>query len=382
MSSIKPTQSFYTGNPYITGSVSMDAKVHTEKKEPVKTGLKKADDSASSYDVVSISQDGSHSSDLSHSVQKMLDNLQQLYPNIQITYSKETGMQSLEELAAAAGKGYHAIISQGFLDRMSSNREEFFRCSQILSEVLSRLNSNPAVGGTSAGVYLDKDKASFWQVASENVDYQSAINQVDSQSTSLLERLQSMSQDKNTSNHLYKAGTSKNYDVASVYAKVARATSKAGVRAAMSSARHKIVSLQMAASFGDPRDVVKARAAVRSLNKLLMRGERKIKKLDKEQLLTVRKKRAQAKEEARKARELEREQESHKRKRKAGDHTIMEEGRRDKRYIDSRGNTYGNCTPLITSTDPAVNIQAMGSPGVAESGISSSNVVVSAEVSF
>lgn len=382
MSSVKPTPMPYVGPLYTAGAVSMDARDYAGTKEAEKPELQKTGASASAYDVVSISRNGSQASVSSSSVREILDGLQQLYPDIQISITGKSGSQSLAELAEAAGKGLHVIISQAFLDRMGSSREEFLKCSRILSEALSSLNAGAASGNMAAGVFLDRDKASFWQTAKGQDDYQAAVNQVNSGAAGLLGLLQSVSQTKGPGSNLYKASSSKNYNVASIYSKVARANSKAGVRAAMSTARRKIVSLQMSASFGDAKDVVKARAAVRSLNKLLVRGERKIRKLDKEQLLSIRKKRAQAREEARKARELEKEQASQKRRRKSDDNHIMQEGQRERRYINSRGYAYGSYTPPAPSADVSVNVSDIGSIQTADLGVSVSGVVVSAQISF
>ncbi len=196
MSSVKPTPMPYAGPLYTAGAVSMDARHYAGTKEAEKPELQKTGASASAYDVVSISRNGSQASVSSSSVREILDGLQQLYPDIQISITGKSGSQSLAELAEAAGKGLHVIISQAFLDRMGSSREEFLKCSRILSEALSSLNAGAASGNMAAGVFLDRDKASFWQTAKGQDDYQAAVNQVNSGAAGLLGLLQSVSQTK------------------------------------------------------------------------------------------------------------------------------------------------------------------------------------------
>ena len=86
------------------------------------------------------------------------------------------------------------------------------------------------------------------------------------------------------------------YSVSRVYGRLASASSKSQVQAAMSEARRNIGTLRIAASQGTNKEKAKARAAMASLQKALLRGSRKIRRLGEEDLTRARKKRAEKKE--------------------------------------------------------------------------------------
>ena len=83
------------------------------------------------------------------------------------------------------------------------------------------------------------------------------------------------------------------YSTAGGYARLAGAFTKGQVQTVLGETHRNIASLRMAASLGDSRQREKAQASIASLQSLIRRGKRKMKKLDEENRLKIRKKRAE-----------------------------------------------------------------------------------------
>lgn len=381
MSSLKPTLATNAAPPYIPLPASGKKNVCSEKKGAAPPEISGPPPSVFVQDVVNISEKDSQTGNLAASAQEVLKELAQNYPGISITVSEDSGGRSTAEIAAEAGAGLHIIISREFMDRMSSSQEEFDTCIKILLETVTRLNSLQGKG-KGAGVYLDEKKASFWQVIPENGDNQTAASQIGGQSQGLLELMQSLSGKKDGGPIKMSSGSSPSSNVASIYAKVARASSQFDVREALSKARREIMSLQMTAAMGEDKEQVKARAAIRSLNKLLVRGNQKIKKLDKEQMLAIRRQRARQREELEEAREMEQERQRMKRRRRNEDNKLVEDGRREKNHIDRSDSGYGSPVPDMPAATPPVNVQDMGSAAMTGGDFCAADVMISAEISF
>ncbi len=177
------------------------------------------------------------------------------------------------------------------------------------------------------------------------------------------------------------------------YARLAGASSKAQVRSAMSEARRSIGSLQMAASMGETmKERNKARAAISSLQKLLLRGSRKIRRLNEEELVRLRKKRAVKKK---KEEQLRLELQKKRNARYMADRAILMEGHLDDvnnafRFRKLRDDGWEEGTiypPDITSgVSSAALSEGIGAAGdlaagnISAGGISVSDVVMSAAV--
>ena len=84
---------------------------------------------------------------------------------------------------------------------------------------------------------------------------------------------------------------------------------------------------------GDDEQRVKANRAVRSLQKLLGRGGRKVRRLNREKLKQCAKKKALEQNEEKKSRKLELELKRMRSARKGSDHALVKEGMADEAYI-------------------------------------------------
>lgn len=377
MSNIKSTLRTNTINPYLTGPSSSTRRSISATRETEK--IPTAYSPGLNYDVVNISNTASQPDCLADSVQNTLEYLSQRYPDIQFAISQETGNQSLAQMAANVGSGLHLIVSQKFIDRMSSSKEDFNKCMQILTETLARLNSSTGKS-KGAGAYLDEKKVSFWQLRPEKEVKPTIANQVNTPLNPSSSLFPSLSSQKTASSMNFSVGTTKNFSVSGTYSKVARAISKSDVKTAMSDARMQILSLRMTACFGDEKDVLKARAAIGALNKLLVRGQRKIKKLDKEQLLKIRKRRAEQQAEEKKARLIQMEREKQRSKRKLEDHLLVEDGQHEQRRINSKYRQYTSDIPATLSFIPSIDFSGIGAAAGVD--FSASDVVISAEIEF
>lgn len=80
---------------------------------------------------------------------------------------------------------------------------------------------------------------------------------------------------------------------AGIYGRLANASTKAQVETVLAETQRAIANFGVAAIFGDDKQRQKARAAIGSLRKLILRGNRKIRKLDEETLIKIRKKQAE-----------------------------------------------------------------------------------------
>lgn len=89
----------------------------------------------------------------------------------------------------------------------------------------------------------------------------------------------------------------------------------------------------MTAVYGNDEGKVKANRALRSLKNLLAKGNRKISRLNKEQLLAAKQKKAEKNQEEKKVAEAKAEIKRQKSKIAAGNYSMVSEGRSDEAYI-------------------------------------------------
>ena len=166
---------------------------------------------------------------------------------------------------------------------------------------------------------------------------------------------------------------------------MARANSKGEVRKVMGDVHRSIANLRLVAFYGDEKERIKARTAMRSLQKLLVRGNRKIKKLNQEEIMDVREKKAKRAGKERKVRAVKLEIKKMRSARKRVDHNLVREGISDAYWILGirRDRKDQALDRLCGSLDPyAGQMTDVGAGMGAGGGFTSADVVVSEGVGF
>lgn len=275
-------------------------------------------------DSAAFSGDWKEKVDLGKSVSQLLDELKKQYPNISIT-TGDINPADLKKLAASSGSGAHLIISQGFLDAMSASKENFAEYKDILTEILEQLSSGTPFSRAS-GAYLEKDQVTYWTVPEKDDVYSKLEN-----AQKLIEDFKKQMQD-NLSGNSSKINTrytasSTDYDTAGKYSQLAGAASRSAVQTVMGDAQRSIGSLRLVSCLGDKEEQAKARAAIRSLQKLLLRGRKKISRIREEEILSARKKRAQERREEERVRKMKAELKKKQQARLTADGAIRMEGK-------------------------------------------------------
>lgn len=257
-------------------------------------------------------------------VSDVINKIKQLYPNINITMAgAESGKNSGKE-AALLGKGKHIVISKEFIERMTSSRDEFGKCCAALSGAAKQLAGQNG-GNFSSGVYLRKDQAVFWSVSGRE-------NQEQKKET-LYSMMKKKEDEVNPMKKFSRLSATTTVSTSGNYSKVAGAKNKSQVQQAMGDVQRDIGSLKMVACFGDSEEQVKARRAIKSLQKLLARGSRKIQRMNKEQLKQSAQKRAHKEMQRRKEEQIRLELKKMQTSRKCADHALIKEGKADEAYI-------------------------------------------------
>lgn len=155
---------------------------------------------------------------------------------------------------------------------------------------------------------------------------------------------------------------------ATAYTRMASASTKSQVRGAMGEAHRNMASLRLVVAFGDDKDKAKAKAAISSLQKLLTRGKRKMRRLDEETLVKIKKDRAEKKNELKRARQMKLELEKKRTRRQLADSMLRTEGMLDDanrklQFQEDGEQKYGAAVPNTTTPNAAVSNAAV--PGVA-----------------
>lgn len=267
-------------------------------REAVPTILDEADSIKVAKDCLSLSDGIPSRSDLEKALLEELKTLQKDFPKVQILIGTGLNANQLKDIAASLGEGKHVIVSRDWLEQITSSAEAFEQGKQILRQVISGISKDD--GNFSAlGAYIDPEGVRVWHAKSD--DEPSPLETLQKEYENMTKMLEKMKEEtkkaNDPNNKPFKVKVSNSaYSVSRVYSRLASASSKSQVQAAMSEARRNIGTLRIAASQGTTKEKNKARAAMGSLQKALLRGSRKIRRLNEEDLARVRKKRAEKKE--------------------------------------------------------------------------------------
>lgn len=304
---------------------------------------------------------------------KTIEQLKKMYPSLDIIVARSE--TSVSDLAVSLGKGSHLVISEEFLKRMCSNAEEFGKCSTALTDIARRLSEQSA-NHYASGAYVGETGASFWSVQAP-----SRLPVIPEQETGINSMINQEPVEK------FKISKSSNpYRVSSYYNKVAAAKSKMQVQFAMADIHRCMVDLRMAALSSDEKESMKAKKAIRSLNKLLSRGNRKIKQLNQEDVTQARQKRAEREMKEKKAKLARQELKKMRSDRNRKDRYMEQEGVRDEASIrnnygyHSARSAYQRMMMLTPDLNP-VMISA-GTMAASDVSFGTADVVVSDVIAF
>ena len=333
--------------------------------------------------------------DLKAHALRLIEELKQRYPGITIWVAEEGDRANL---AAGLGEGLHLVISREFLDRMQGSRDGFDTCSRVLAQKVSELAAKAgneaswggAGHGAAMGVFLGKDYSWSWAAAAREHDPSADKRPFeDMLAADQAKVMGDMMGGSSGNTGAVRVICRKSYNVSDQYRKMASARSSGQVQQVMGDIQRNIVRLKMASVYGDDEQRVKANRAVRSLQKLLGRGGRKIRRLNREKLKQCAKKKALERNEEKKSRKLELELKRMRSARKGSDHALVKEGMADEAYIRGYrryrgiGDDYGP-VPMAGEIGVPVMPGGMDVCGAGETGggINPGAVVVSGESTF
>lgn len=303
--------------------------------------LTNSNESRAAKDSVQISEPDMNWKDV---IGTVLDRLKEQYPGVGIVIDQGRVDRDIAGLAAGLGMGTHLVISQKFIERLGSSTEEFAKCSSILTGIAKQLagqggngrqpggrNGSPGASGPviASGAYVGESGASFW-TAEKKTEVKDAEAKKAGQAVKPF-ALDMLPKKKETSDS--RLSKTPSISVSGHYARLAGARTKGQVQAVLADVQKSIGDLRMAAISGEEEERIKANRALRSLNKLLARGNRKINRLNQEQLAAIREKRAEREQEEQRAAQARQEKKRLQTGRIRSDYALEKEGREDEANI-------------------------------------------------
>ena len=328
-------------------------------------------------------------------VESSLYSLQKSFPGVSIYVSSNLTQKELADLAAVLGSGNHLILSEEFLTQMTAGSKAWEQGKELLTEALTSLKSqqNDAAG---KGIYLAPGEKMSWllQPHHEEEKPKTKWEQEAEDAKRLLDRMKEIQEEqkerREKRKEIEKRQHAASYSAAGSYARLASAKTKSSVQWVMGDVRQKIAKLRLASASGDAEETRKARAAIRAYQTLLLRGNRKIRRLNEEELVRLRQKHAEQREQKEEALRLRLERERQKTKRRTADHMLVEEGRmydmnqkvygphRHSRYRYSAGEIPA-AAPVFAAPVPAIVTEGIpagsGNPG----GFTATDVTITVE---
>lgn len=261
-----------------------------------------------------------------------LRGLKKDYPGVTILIQDREDAGDLKQLAASLGKGRFLVVTKEFLERMGRDEGEYERCKAELRNMADWLALK---GDTSLsdGVYLDAADKKTWMVPAAGKQ-NSGQNMKFSGPVSLLPGHENgvRRSELDVRRHV-----SVSYATSSHYGSLARAGTKGEVQKVLGDVHRSIGNLRLASCFGSEEERVKAGRAIRSLQKLLARGNKKIKRLDQESNLKRREKHAEKARKEKKVLQIRLEMKKRRAARYRADYGLVQEGRADSFYILGAG---------------------------------------------
>lgn len=335
-------------------------------------------------DEFTLSEGWPDQTELKKAVITELATLQKDFSKVHIVIGTGIDEGSLASTAAGLGAGKHLVISQEWLTQMGKDAESFEKGKTILRQVLTQL-SKDSEEVLAQGAYIGEDEVKVW-VAKDPVKEER--DDPYAEEKRVIEQMKRMTEDmKNAKNKSHINVSASTFSVSGIYSRLAGAKSKGQVQAAMGEARRSMGTLRTVVSLGSQKEAAKARAAISSIQKALVRGSRKIRQLNEEELTKIKKKRATKKKKQEKLKlELQKKQSA----RRVADRGIAMEGHladanhavqfrnrdEEERYMDY--SPYAETAPAI----PEMPVDTIAVGGNISGGITVSDISVSAGISF
>lgn len=368
----------------INGAVSQITGKNIQTAPPKAEALSETPDGRKEIakDELTLSQGWPKQTVLRKAVIEELATLQKDFSKVHIVIGAGIDEGNLASAAAGLGAGKHLVISQEWLEQMGKDAQSFEKGKTILRQVLTQL-SKDSEGILAQGAYIGENEVKIWAAKDpakeETEDPYAEEKRVIEQMNKMTEEMKAA---KNKSRIKVSAST---FSVSGIYSRLAGAKSKGQVQAAMGEARRSMGTLRTVVSLGSQKEAAKARAAISSIQKALVRGSRKIRRLNEEELTKLKKKRATEKKKREKLKvELQKKQNA----RKLADRGIAMEGHladanhavqfrsRDKeeRYMDY--------SPFAAEAVPEMPVDTITAGADMSGGIAVSNISVSEGISF
>ena len=304
-------------------------------------------------------------------MEKLLEQLKKNFPGISFEIVPDSNYHNLKEKAASLGQGKHLLISESFLKRMGSSEKDFETCKNMLLASTLLLAENKA-----AGVFLEEKQATSWTVKEKE-------KAKDPEAETLAKMLESLKEAKNNSK--IKVSSNVSYETGELYRKLARAGDKALVQSVVSETYQNMGALRLIACMGEDKERAKAQKAIRSLEKLVTRSRQKMRQLDKEELLKLKRKRAIKRQEEAKLREIQQELKKLQTKKARLNKKLLEEGDAADREIQrlKQHLAYANSNQLLSGASAPVEMAVGGDMAAGESAcVSVDQIELSEPVAF
>lgn len=337
-------------------------------------------------DELTLSQGWPKQTVLRKAVIEELATLQKDFSKVHIVIGTGMDQDNLAATAAGLGKGKHLIISAEWLEQMGTDAESLEKGKEVLRQVLTQL-SKDSEGLLSQGAYIGEEEVRMW--AGKNpVSGQEEKDDPFAEEKRVIEQMKKMTEEMKAAKNKSRIKVSSSaFSVSGLYARMAGANSKGQVQSAMGEARRSMASLRMVASLGSQKEQAKARSAISSIQKLLARGSRKIRRLNEEELTKIEKKKETEKK---KAEKLKVELQKKRNARKIADRGIAMEGHlADVNHAFQFRNRdeeerYLNYSPYAAESDISMPVDtiAAGAGADISGGIAASDIVVSEAVPF
>lgn len=254
------------------------------------------------------------STSLEARTEKLLNQLEKNFPGLSFEIVPDSDLGNLKEKAASLGQGKHLLISESFLKRMSSSEKDFQACKSMMLASTLLLAENKA-----SGVFLSEKQATSWTIKEKE-----SKTEKDPETETLAKMLENLKEARNNSK--IKVSSNVSYETGELYRKLARAGDKALVQSVVSETYQNMGALRLIACMGEDKERAKAQKAIRSLEKLVTRSRQKMRQLDKEELLKLKRKRAIKRQEEAKLKEIQQELKKLQTKKARLNKKLLEEG--------------------------------------------------------
>lgn len=261
-----------------------------------------------------ILQEDWRQTDWTRAVNQVLSSLCDSFPAVTIVTGSVQGEDALRQLAAGLGSGKHLVIDPSFLEKMACGPEEFQKGCATLMRLLRTLQASDITG-----VYVTGEQAQSWKYFEKSP----AAEQME-KARQLLHRFAEMNKPAEQKKPMFPVNL-RNYSTKNKYHRLARAVNVSQVHLLISDINGTINSLQGEA-ISSGGNAAQARRAIRSLRTLLQRATRKISRLQAEQLISAKKKRAEREQKQEEAGRLRQAQKEQRRKRQRADAVTANSG--------------------------------------------------------